>query len=35
MSSFAGLVQMNEHGAVWWLATDRCPRRPSRQPADR
>jgi hypothetical protein len=43
MSSFSGLVQMNEHGAVWWLATDPVPEPPrsppqsppQSQPADR
>src|SRR5580704_2799843 len=25
MSSFAGLVSMDENGAVWWRACDSCP----------
>jgi toluene monooxygenase system protein D len=25
MSSFAGLVSMDESGAVWWRACDPCP----------
>jgi toluene monooxygenase system protein D len=29
MSSFAGLVAMNEDGAVWWLASEPRPDPPS------
>lgn len=25
MSSFTGLLRMNEDGAVWWLAGETCP----------
>jgi len=29
MSSFAGLLDMNEAGAVWWLASEPRPDPPS------
>jgi toluene monooxygenase system protein D len=28
MSSFAGLICLTEHGAVWWLATEPAPEPP-------
>jgi toluene monooxygenase system protein D len=31
MSSFTGLVDMNEDGAVWWLASEAGPGPPARQ----
>ena len=34
MSSFAGRMRLNEHGAVWWLAGESAPDPPGPRPDD-